>query len=146
MTLRRTSHAVYDTAYHLVWCPKYRKDLFAQSHLRERCAELFKEIGEEYDFDIEELEVSSNHVHILLSFPPRYSISQVVSTLKSLSARSLFREYPSIKRRLWKGEIWEDGYFARTVGDRMTKQVIEKYIVHHRKEQQTPAQIDLDLR
>lgn len=144
--LRRTSHAVYDTSYHLVWCPKYRKDLFAQSDLRERCAELFKEIANEYGFDMEEMEVSSDHVHVLLSFPPRYSISEVVKTLKSLSARSLFREYPSIKRRLWKGEIWEDGYFARTVGDRMTKQVIEKYIMYHRNEQQTPAQIDLDLR
>ena len=146
MTLRRTSHAVYDTSYHLVWCPKYRKDLFAQSSLCERCAELFKEIAEEYGFYIEEMEVSSDHVHVLLSFPPRYSISGVVRTLKSLSARSLFQEYPSIKRRLWRGEIWEDGYFARTVGDRMTKQVIEKYITYHRNQQQTPAQIDLDLR
>jgi len=82
----------------------------------------------------------------LLSFPPRYSISDVVRTLKSKSGRALFREFPRIKRRLWGGELWEDGYFARTVGDRMTKEVIEKYIEHHHLIEQGPAQLDIKLR
>jgi putative transposase len=146
MVLRRTSHAVYDTKYHLVWCPKYRKDLFAQEYLRERAAALFREIAEEYEFVIEEMEVAKDHVHIFLSFPPRYSISRVVGALKSISARELFREYPSIKQKLWKGELWEDGYFARTVGDKLTSDMIEKYIRHHRDEKQSPAQLDFKLR
>jgi len=141
MVLRRTSHAVYDTKYHLVWCPKYRKDLFAQVDLRERAAELFREIGEEYEFDIQELEVAEDHVHIFLSFPPRNSISEAVKILKSISARELFRQYPSIKKRLWKGELWEDGYFARTAGDKLTSDMIERYIQHHRDEKQSPAQL-----
>jgi putative transposase len=58
----------------------------------------------------------------------------------------LFREFPSLKARLWSGELWEDGYFARTVGDRMTRDVIEKYIEHHRDLKQGPAQLDLKLR
>lgn len=66
MALRRTSHAVYDTKYHLVWCPKYRKDLFAQSFLRERAAELFREIAMEYDFVIDEMQVAKDHVHMLV--------------------------------------------------------------------------------
>jgi len=126
MALRRTSHSVYDTKYHLVWCPKYRKDLFAQDYLRERAAELFREIAEEYEYDIEEMEVAKDHIHIFLSFPPKYSIGEVVRTLKSISARELFRQYPSIKKRLWKGELWEDGYFARTVGDKLTSDMIER--------------------
>jgi len=146
MSLRRTSHAVYDTTYHIVWCPKYRKKLFAQNWLRERAAELFREIAEEYEYEIVEMEVAEDHVHFMMSFPPRDSISGVVRTLKSISARELFREYPSIKRKLWKGEMWEDGYFARTVGDKLTKTMIEKYIKHHREKKQSPAQVDLDLR
>ena len=146
MGLKRTSHAVYDTKYHLVWCPKYQEKLFAQKYLRERAAELFREIAAEYEYEIEEMEVSKDHVHILLSFPPRYSIGEVVRALKSISARELFREYPSIKRRLWKGELWEDGYFARTVGDKLTSEVIKKYIGHHRAEKQSPGQIDFNLR
>ena len=141
MALRRTSHAVYDTKYHLVWCPKYRKDLFAQEYLRERAAELFREIAEEYEYDIEEMEVAKDHIHIFLSFSPRYSIGDVVKTLKSISARELFRQYPSIKKRLWKGELWEDGYFARTVGDKLTSDMIERYIRHHRDEKQSSAQL-----
>lgn len=143
MALRRTSHAVYDTRYHLVWCPKYRKRLFAQSHIRERCAELFREIADEYEYEIVEMEVAEDHVHIFLSFPPRYSIGDVVRSLKSISARELFKQYPSLKRRLWRGELWEDGYFARTVGDSLTSDMIEKYIRDHRDEKQLPAQLDL---
>jgi putative transposase len=146
MELRKTSHAVYDTKYHLVWCPKYRKNLFAQKPVRERAAELFREICDEYGFHIDEMEVADDHVHILLSFPPRHSISDVVKTLKSISARELFREYPSLKKRLWKGELWEDGFFARTVGDKLTAEIIRKYIGHHRAEKQSPAQSDFDLR
>lgn len=143
MGLRRTSHAVYDTRYHLVWCPKYRKRLFAQSHVRERCAELFREIADEYGYEIVEMEVAEDHVHIFLSFPPRYSIGDVVRSLKSISARELFKQYPSLKHRLWRGELWEDGYFARTVGDSLTADMIEKYIRDHRDEKQLPAQLDL---
>ena len=146
MALRRTSHSVYDTQYHLVWCPKYRRKLFAQSYLRERAAELFREIAQEYEFEILELEVAEDHVHIFLSFQPRHSIGEVVGIMKSISARELFKEYPSLKQRLWKGHLWEDGYFARTVGDTLTSEMIEKYIRHHRETEQSPAQVDLDLR
>jgi len=91
--------------------------------------------------EIEEMEVAIDHVHILISFHPKYSIGQVVRIIKSISARELFREFPGIKKRLWSGELWEDGYFARTVGDRMTRQIINKYIKHHRELEQGPAQL-----
>jgi len=141
MGLKRSSHAVYDTVYHLVWCPKYRKNIFGQEEIRERAGQLIKEISEEYGFEIEEMEVAEDHVHILISFPPKRSIGEVVRTIKSISARELFREFPGIRKRLWAGELWEDGYFARTVGDRMTRQIIEKYIKHHREIEQGPAQL-----
>jgi len=146
MELRRASHAVYDTKYHLVWCPKYRRNLFAQVPVRERAAELFREIADEYGYAIDTMEVAEDHVHIFLTFPPRYSISEVVKTLKSISARELFREFPTLRKRLWSGEVWEDGYFVRTVGDKLTSEMIRKYIGHHRAETQSPAQIDFNLR
>jgi putative transposase len=70
----------------------------------------------------------------------------VVRIIKSISARELFRAFPSLKHKLWSGQLWEDGYFARTVGDRMTRDVIEKYIEHHRDLKQGPAQLELKLR
>ena len=142
VVLRRTSHAAYDTAYHLVWSPKYRKKIL-QGAIAERVREMFTEIAEQYEITIEEMEVSLDHVHIFCSFPPRYSIAQVVTRFKSLSARAIFREYPQVKRQLWGGEFWEDGYFARTVGDKVTAEVIRKYIQHHRTEKESDLQIKL---
>jgi putative transposase len=141
MSLKRSSHAVYDTAYHLVWCPKYRKKIFAEDEVRERAEQLIREICEEYVIDVEEMEVAVDHVHILVSFPPKLAIGDVVRIIKSISARELFQEFPRIKKRLWSGEFWEDGYFARTVGDRMTRQIIDKYIKHHREIEQGSAQL-----
>ncbi|HVG28642.1 MAG TPA: IS200/IS605 family transposase [Pyrinomonadaceae bacterium] len=116
MVFRRTAHAAYDTAYHLVWSPKYREHILVGA-LRTRVGQMLKEIAEVYDITIDEMEVSPDHVHLFCSFPPRYSIARVVTRSKSLSARAVFREFPQVKRRLWGGEFWEDGYFARTVGD-----------------------------
>ena len=146
MGIKRTSHSVYDTSYHLVWCPKYRKKIFKREEIRERAKQLIGEISEEYGFEIIEQEVAEEHVHILLSFPPKRSIGEVVRIIKSISARELFREYPSLKKSLWGGELWEDGYFARTVGDRMTREVIERYIEHHHELEQGPAQLEIKLR
>ena len=146
MAIKRTSHAVYDTSYHLVWCPKYRKKIFEHQEIKERAEQLIRKICEEYGFEIIKMEVSAEHVHILLSFPPKRSIGEVVRIIKSISARELFREFPSLKHRLWSEQLWEDGYFVRTVGDRMTRDVIEKYIEHHRNLEQGPAQLELKLR
>jgi putative transposase len=140
MVLRRTPHAVYDTLYHLVWSPKYRRDVL-QGEVQQRVQELFADIAEQYDITIEEMEVSPDHVHIFCSFPPRYSIAQVVTRFKSLSARAIFREFPRIKRRLWGGELWEDSYFARTVGDKVTAEVIRRYIQQHRLEESGDTQL-----
>ena len=144
--MKRTSHAVYDTSYHLVWCPKSRKKIFEREELRERAGQLIQEISEEYGFDIIEMEVSVEHIHILISFPPRLSIGEVVRIIKRNIGRGMFREFPSLRKRLWAGELWEDGYFARTVGDRMTRDVIKKYIEHHSNLTQGPAQLDFMLR
>ena len=140
MVFRRTAHAVYDTSYHLVWTPKYRKRVL-EGALAGRVAEMFTEIGEQYDITIDEMEVSDDHVHVFCSFPPRYSIAQVITRFKSLSGRGMFREFPQVKRRLWGGEFWEDGYFARTVGDKVTAEVIRKYIQRHREA--SDPQLDL---
>ena len=140
MVFRRTAHAAYDTAYHLVWSPKYRKRIL-NGEIGERVEEMFREIAETYDITIDEMEVSPDDVHIFCSFPPRYSIAQVVTRFKSLSARAVFREFPQVKRQLWGGEFWEDGYFARTVGDKVTAEVIRKYIQRHKESKD--AQLDL---
>jgi len=142
MVLRRTPHAVYATLYPLVWSPKYRRDVL-QGEGQQRVQELCADLAEQDDITSEAMEVSPDHVHILCSFPPRYSIAQVVTRLKSVSARAIFREFPRVKRRLWGGELWEEGYCARTVGDKVTAEVIRRYMQHHRLEKTGDVQLSL---
>jgi len=142
MTIKRTSHAVYDVRYHLVWAPKYRKWIL-RGDLREFVETVFRKIAETNDFEIEALEIAEDHVHIFLGFPPRYSISQVVQRFKGGSARSIFHVFPDVKNELWGGEFWEDGYFVRTVGDKVTKDLIKKYIEYHKHKEKLPQQLEL---
>ena len=142
MTLRRTSHAVYETEYHLVWAPKYRKWIL-RGDIRDSIRAFFHQIAEDFDFDIIELGVAKDHVHVFLSFPPRYSIARVIGILKSISASRIFQGHPEVKKELWGGEFWEDGYFARTVGNKVTSEIIRRYVQYHRQEEKTPVQLDL---
>lgn len=92
------------------------------------------EIAEHHGFEIQEVKVAPDHVHVFLSFPPRYSIAHVVGILKSISASKVFEEFSEVKKDLWGGEFWEDGYFVRTVGDKVTVDLIKRYIRYHRDE------------
>ena len=139
MAVKRTSHAVYDTRYHLVWAPKYRKWIL-RDDIRDFVEQCFREIAASNEYEIDVMEIAEDHVHIFLGFPPRYSISEVVQRLKGISAREIFRKYPEVKQQLWGGEFWEDGYFVRTVGDKVTKDVIRKYIKYHKKHEKSPQQ------
>ena len=111
--------------------------------IKERVKSIFEEIARNHEFAIDTLEMGADHVHIFLSFPPRYSIAKVVGMLKSISAKVIFEEHPEVTKELWGGEFWEDGYFARTVGDKVTAEVIRKYIKYHREHEKHPKQLKL---
>lgn len=97
MGWRSSSHAKYDSKYHLVWCPKRRRVL-GDAEVRTWVQATFRAIAEEFGFWINELTVEEDHVHILLEFPPKYSIARVVGILKSISASRAFREFPWLRR------------------------------------------------
>ena len=132
--VRRGKHVVYDLKYHFVWVPKYRKNLFTKE-LEESVKEVFEKIAEEYDFKIDTMEVAVDHVHMFVEIPPKYSPSEVVQIMKSISARELFKKFPILRKQLWSGELWSDGYFVRSVGDKVTSEIIQKYIKCHHDDQ-----------
>ena len=133
MGIRRTKHAVYDIKYHLVWIPKYRKDVL-RGEVGEYLKEVFQRIAEEYELVIDTMEVMEDHVHIFVEVTPRHSPARVVQIMKSISAREVFKEYPEIRKQLWAGELWNDGYFVRSVGDKVTADIIRKYIKYQTHE------------
>ena len=140
MSLKRTKHAVYDIKYHFVWIPKYRKDILTKE-VKNRIAELFKEIAMVYEFDIDTMEIMEDHVHLFLSAPPKYGPAKIVEMLKSYSAKVIFKEFPQLKKQYWGGEFWSDGYFVRTVGDKVTAEVIRHYIQYQHNEKSTQLKL-----
>jgi putative transposase len=87
-----------------------------------------KELEERYEFEMEEISCDLNHIHLLTSFHPRYSIGQFVHLYKSITARELFRHNPQLKKELWGGEFWLDGYYVATVGEKGNWKVVEQYV------------------
>lgn len=140
MGLKRSRGAVYDLKYHVVWVPKYRR-MVLRGRVVKRLRGIFQGIAERYEFEIDTQEVMEDHVHIFLSAPPRYAPSQVVQILKSISARLVFQEFPEVKKQRWGGELWNDGFFVRSVGDKVTAEVIRHYIKH----QHDPRQLGFDF-
>jgi REP-associated tyrosine transposase len=103
--------------------------------MTKRLKEIFREIAEQYDLEIDTMEVMDDHVHLFLVVPPKYAPAKVVQMIKSISAKTMFQEFPEIKKKLWGGELRNDGYFVRSVGDKVTAEVIRKYIQYQHDEQ-----------
>ena len=140
---RRTSHAVYDCKYHLIWPVKYRKRALRHEHEREECAKLLRRIGEEYGMEVEAVEVDEDHVHLHAVIPPQRSVGRAVGIFKSLSARKMFKRFPHLKRMLWSGELWADGYCVRSVGEGVTAAMVRRYIESHAERASDPVQAEL---
>src|SRR3989344_6483483 len=107
MAVKRTWHNAYNTHYHIVFPVKYRKSLLNHD-IPLAINHLAQEIGERYDIEFEKLGYDQNHIHILCSFPPKHSGSQIVRIFKSITARQLFKQFPPLKKELWGGEFWSD--------------------------------------
>ena len=121
------SYNVTALLYHLVFPAKYRRAVF-----EERVDEVLKEVclGIEQRYEIKFLEIGTDkdHVHFLVQSVPRYSVTKMVTTLKSITAREIFKRCPQVKKKLWGGEFWTDRYFASTVGKHGDEATIGKYV------------------
>ena len=121
------SHNVSVLLYHLVFPAKYRRVVFEEGiedFLRTICLE----IEERYEIRFLEIGTDKDHVHFLVQSVPMYSATKVVTIVKSLTAREVFRRCPQVKKKLWGGEFWTDGYFASTVGKHGNENMISKYV------------------
>lgn len=121
------SHNVTVLLYHLVFPAKYRRSV-----IDERVDEVLKdvclEIAERYFVHFLEIGTDKDHVHFLVQSVPTYSVTKIVTIIKSLTAREVFRRCPQVKKQLWGGEFWSDGYFASTVGKHGNETMIGRYV------------------
>ena len=144
MEYQRTSHAVYELKYHLGWAPKFRKVVLSEPVAR-RFKAIFRGIAERYGFTIVEQEVMSDHVHLCVSAPPRWSPAELVNVLKGVSARQLRKESLPLREATWGGSLWSDGYFVRATGDAVTADIIQRYIRYQRRHEEGPRQLRFDF-
>jgi len=125
------SHSVWECKYHIVWIPKYRKKaLYGQ--IRQYLGEIFHELARQKECTIEEGHLMSDHIHILISIPPKYSVSQVVGFIKGKSAIAIARNYLGKKKNFTGQSFWARGYHVSTVG--RDEEKIRKYIQNQEKE------------
>ena len=113
--------------YHIQITVKYRKSLLNEQVIDVINATL-KGFKERYALEIESVGYDQNHVHILCRFLPKYSGGEVIKLIKSITGKMVFKEVPEIKKELWGGEFWTDGYYIATISGRGDKKVIEEYI------------------
>lgn len=122
------SHSVHEVKCHYVWSLKYRKKLLFKKEYQTKLKEIIYEIGERYWYRIDRLGTDGDHIHLFIQSNPDDSFSTVVRTIKSISAKEMFKAFPDLKRLMWGASFWEVGYFVRTVGDETTSEMIKKYI------------------
>ena len=132
MSYRKTSHAVYDLKYHIVWITKYRKKVL-RGEIGLRLRELLRQTCATLEVYIEKGHVAVDHVHLLVSVPPRLSVSDLMQRLKGRSSRKLLEEFGELKRQFWGQHLWARGYFAASSGN-VTDEIIAQYIENQGKE------------
>jgi putative transposase len=121
----KSSHAVYRCEYHFVWVPKYRYHILIKE-VKPRLKEILAELCNWLDILIIEGAICSDHVHMYMSVPPKYSPSHVMKILKGKSAERLRKEFPDLSKRYWGLHLWARGYFVSTVGIDST--IIKNYV------------------
>jgi REP element-mobilizing transposase RayT len=125
--LIRKSHNVSVLIYHYVCPAKYRRvviDKKVDEIIKETCLEISKR----YEIKFIEIGTDRDHVHFLIQSIPRYSPTKIIQTVKSIAAREVFRQAPEVKKQLWGGEFWCDGYYVSTVGRHGSEETIRKYV------------------
>ena len=140
--VHKGSHCAWQIHYHIVFPVKYRRGL-----LDEEVVQIITEtavgISERYDIEFERIGCDRDHIHLLCSAHPKVAPGQMVRVFKSITAREIFRRKPSVRRQLWGGEFWSDGYYVATVGEGGGWEVIERYVRNQGKPKAELRQLKL---
>lgn len=137
---RSLSHTRWDCKYHVVFIPKYRKKaIFGQ--IRRELGDVLKRLAEQRESWIEEGHLMPDHVHMMISIPPKYAVSQVVGYIKGKSAIHIARRYAERKRSFVGQHFWARGYYVSSVG--LDEELIRNYIRDQEKEDRRIDQLQL---
>lgn len=132
MDVKKTRHCKYNINYHLVWCPKYRHKILC-GEIESFLKELILNVCDSYGYDLLNIEVMPDHLHLFVSAPPYIAPTEIVKTIKSITAIEIFKRFPDLKpKKFWGSGLWSKGYFVGTAGT-VTSETIQKYIAEQKE-------------
>jgi len=123
----RKSHNVSVLLYHYVCPAKYRRVVFTDK-VDQVLKAVCLEIAKRYEIEFIEIGTDRDHVHFLIQSVPTYSPTKIIKIVKSLTAREIFKQVPEVKKELWGGEFWSDGYYVSTIGQHASEETIQHYV------------------
>lgn len=130
--LQSTSNAVFSLKYHLIIIVKYRKQVFINENLVNRCKQIITETILENESDVINMECGTDHIHILFSTKPSISLSKLINVIKGRSSRLLRKEFPELKDNLWGDAFWSPSYYLATTGN-VSLETLINYVENQRE-------------
>ena len=124
--LKKLAHSVYECKYHIVFCPKYRYKILQADVANFVTEQIYHLCKRKEGVEVLEVNVQPDHVHMVLSIPPKYGVSEIMSFLKGKLALNMFAQFPELKKRYWGRHVWSRGYCVTTVG--LDEEMIRKYV------------------
>lgn len=127
----KLSHTMYECKYHIVFCPKYRYRIFGGEIGEYAKQQIYVLCRQKEMIEVMELNVQQEHIHMVVSIPPKYAVSEVMGYLKGKLSLRMFQKYERIGKRYWGRHLWSRGYCVSTVG--LTEELIRRYVRHQEK-------------
>jgi len=135
---KKLAHSLYECKYHVVFCPKYRYKIMQDEVANYIRQQIYRLSSQKDGIEVVEINVQKDHVHLVVSIPPKYAVSQYMGFLKGKLALQLFDRYPQLRKRYWGQHVWSRGYCVSTVG--LDEERIKKYVKwQHRKDEASDA-------
>lgn len=143
MRFRKSAHAVYNTEYHIVLTPRYRREIFVTG-VKQYLEKVLKHLdGLDDDIEVVSANVQRDHVHMVVMIPPRIAVARVIQFVKSSTGKLLPERFPAIKKAIRNGGIWSRGYCVSTIG--LNEKAIIDYVKHQADDDRGAIQLDIGL-
>ena len=123
---KKLSHSLYECKYHVVFCPKYRYKILSKDVKNYVTEQIYRLCNQKDGVEVLELNVQEEHIHLLVSIPPKYAVSEFMGFLKGKLALKMFDRFPELRKRYWGQHVWSRGYCVSTVG--LDEDKVSKYV------------------
>jgi putative transposase len=140
---KKLTHTIYECKYHVVFCPKYRFRIFRGDIAEYGRSKLYQLVGQKEGVEILELNIQVDHIHMVISIAPKYSVSGIIGFLKGKLTTGLFYRYEKLGKKYWGRHLWSRGYCVSTVG--LDEEKIRKYVQYQERKDREIEQHQLSL-